>query len=57
MEDLPDRLRADFQVHSEKSEQQWRDEVASALQEAAGTLGKAAAELSQGEAGEDQKDA
>jgi hypothetical protein len=57
MEDLPDRLRADFQVHSEKSEQQWRDEVASALQEAAGALGKAAAELSQGEAGEDQKDA
>jgi hypothetical protein len=56
METLPDRLRADFQAHKEKGEQAWRDEVASALQEAAGAFQEAAAELSEGEAGEDQKD-
>lgn len=56
METLPDRLRADFQAHKEKGEQAWRDEVASTLQEAAGALEKAAAELSQGETGEDQED-
>ncbi len=53
METLPDRLRADFQAHKEKGEQAWRDEVASALQEAAGALGEAAAELGKAEAGED----
>jgi hypothetical protein len=54
METLPDRLRADFQAHKEKSEQAWRDEVASALQEAAGAFQEAAAELGRGEAGKDQ---
>lgn len=54
METLPDRLRADFQAHKEKGEQAWRDEVASALQEAAGAFQEAAAELGQGEPGKDQ---
>ena len=56
MEDLPGMLRADFQAHKEKGEQAWRDEVASTLQEAAGAIEKAAAELGQGEIGEDRED-
>jgi hypothetical protein len=52
METLPDRLRADFQAHREKGEQAWRDEVASALQEAAGAFQDAAAELSEKEVAE-----
>jgi hypothetical protein len=52
METLPDRLRADFQAHKEKGEQAWRDEVASALQEAAGAFQDAAAELSEKEVAE-----